>query len=288
MILGSNTVFKNKLFIELCVLLSLISFRVTWAQSLVPHDASLTFSSLDQALAFSKQQLQKHNGPTLLKRLGVTKDWAHYFENQIAKKPHNLFLGIGKTTLTLNEAKILSSFKGKSIILNEIKEIDAESLKLLCNWKGNYLSLNGLTSLNVAQAQTLAQFKGDFYIEGVRQISPEVAQVFTSAHRRFLKLSFIKSLDPKTAAVIAAWQGSVINLDGLEALNKETAQVLVTWKGYQLNLMGLKNLDDATYLILTNQLKVGYLMLPLEIRKRKRKRKRDQRHSEKKEALLHK
>ena len=114
----------------------------------------------------------------------------------------------------------------RSLPLNGLKSLDADTAKALGEFKGQSLKLNGLTTLDVATATALAErTRGGLYLNG------------------------LTTLDAATAKAIAgspAWNGDLSSIVAFESPDSvEIAATLAKRKG-PLRLPNLKKLSSKT------------------------------------------
>jgi hypothetical protein len=116
-----------------------------------------------------------------------------------------------------------TTYMRRSLPLNGLNSLDAETATALAAYPEGPLLLDGLTTLDAATAKTLAQLKNEA-----------------------LSLNGLTTLDAATAKTLAEFKGSRLSLNGLTALDADTATALAEFKGQELYFSGLTTLDAAT------------------------------------------
>lgn len=107
------------------------------------------------------------------------------------------------TALTPRQARELAGLKTRSLVLDGVTDLDADTAAAIAAFPGVALHLNGLRSLDPNTAAALATFPG------LR-----------------LQLDGLKELDTETAAALARFVGASLHLDGLERLDADAATAL--------------------------------------------------------------
>ncbi|MEQ8765327.1 MAG: hypothetical protein RL885_15435 [Planctomycetota bacterium] len=110
----------------------------------------------------------------------------------------------GVETLSVEEARELSSFQGGRIFLPDLKALDEDTARALTEGPRNQ----------------------ELYLDGLKTLTEEVARYLVSAQA--LSLNGVKSLDPTVAKTLATIDGS-LSLDGLTSQSLETAKELAEW-----------------------------------------------------------
>jgi hypothetical protein len=138
----------------------------------------------------------------------------------------------------------------RSLPLNGLKSLDADTAKALGEFKGQSLNLNGLTTLDVATAQALAGFKGGgLYLNGLTRLDVATAKALAERTGGALYLNGLATLDAATAKTLAAldkWDGDLSSIVAIESPDSvEIAAALATRKG-PLRLPNLKKISPKT------------------------------------------
>lgn len=85
------------------------------------------------------------------------------------------------TTLDVEVASILATFKGKRIELKGLASLDASVATTIAAFEGDFIDLSGLTSIDANTATALATFQGDtLYLGGVKEPSEEMKTALSS------------------------------------------------------------------------------------------------------------
>jgi hypothetical protein len=116
-----------------------------------------------------------------------------------------------------------TTYMRRSLPLNGLNSLDAETATALAAYPEGPLLLDGLTTLDAATTKALAEFKGSA-----------------------LWLNGLTTLDAATAKALAEFKGDYLHLDGVTKLDVDIAKILAEFKGSWLGLGGLTTLDAAT------------------------------------------
>ncbi len=115
---------------------------------------------------------------------------------------------------------------------------DEKIMTEICS--GDFRRIAELSTITTTAARCLAGMRGsDLFLNGLTQVSPEVAEYLFQWHGNWICLNSIKELSPAAARHLFKWDGSWISLNGLTEFPPELAVYLMEWKGNQLELMGL-------------------------------------------------
>lgn len=178
------------------------------------------------------------------------------------------------TTLSATAAEALACHCGKNATLRmcslrELSEAAAAHLSQAEYGPGMELILNGLTSISIAVAKHLIERKGSVKLDGLRDVSDNVAAILakrksirldglhnihdTAGHLALVKnmtrrkepivLNNLEELPPRAAAVLAGYRHGVY-LDGLTSLSDAAATALSECAG-PLSLRSLTQLSTA-------------------------------------------
>ena len=123
------------------------------------------------------------------------------------------------------------------------------------NWHKEFISLelNGLGDISPYSATVLAGLAGEkardyayetLSLNGLKQLSPEVAEALSRYKGGQLQLNGLTSLSPEAARALSALQVNELQLNGLEYLSDETARALGNLRVRSLGLNGLKSLSE--------------------------------------------
>lgn len=155
----------------------------------------------------------------------------------------------GLKQLDADTAKALAGYRKETLILNGLTTIDADTARALAGFKGPRLVLNGLTGLDAAAAKQLAAFQGEWLgLSGLSSLDAETATALADSKSVRLDLSGLPTLDAAIAQTLAGFRGQMLVLNGLTTLDPATAEALAKYgeKGNHLGLCSLTTLDAAT------------------------------------------
>jgi len=124
--------------------------------------------------------------------------------------------------------------------LFELELLNVQIAQNFLKWP-NIVNLRRFTSINDAAAQALAGHEGRLFLDGLAELSVEIATAL-SAHEGSLWLTGLTELSANTAMALSKHKGPLV-LDGLFELSVEIATVLSTHKG-PLSLGGLTEISD--------------------------------------------
>lgn len=124
--------------------------------------------------------------------------------------------------------------KPTSLAVEQAKEIVAGK---------SAVSLDGVTELSVEVAQVLSQYdKGDLRLHRVQTITPEVARALAPEKKGGTLWLGLTTITPEVATALAAHPRGMLALNGLEAISVEVARELAQFRG-KLTLNGLRTLS---------------------------------------------
>jgi hypothetical protein len=155
----------------------------------------------------------------------------------------------GLTSLSEKSAEILAKHKG-NLMLDGLTSISDKALEFIASHSGGYLSLDGLTNLSDKSLQILSQHKELLYLSGLTSLSDKAASIL-SKHKGSLALDGLTELSERAIEILASHQGGYLSLDGLTYLSDKSLEVLAKHDG-TLYLNGLTSLSDKAALALAN------------------------------------
>ena len=160
-----------------------------------------------------------------------------------AKKLAAEFPGV----LVVIEGNIGTSFIERSLPLNGLKSLDAETAKAIAEFKGRVLNLSGLSTLDADIAKALAEFKGGgLYLNGLTTLNADAAKALAEFKGSTLTLNGLTALDADIAKTLAGFKGRKLELNGLTALDADAAKTLTGSTKWDGRLPKLTTLDAAT------------------------------------------
>lgn len=168
------------------------------------------------------------------------------------------------------EARVLSGFRGVSLLLDGLKEAEPKAFEQLADWEGAYLVIAFDGAITALQARSLAEWRGPMLeLRGVGELTQEVTRALAEREGdTALMISGIRGFDVAVAAPFAAYEGrdlvleldelpigaaeslasnkvEHLRIDGIEALSPDTAEALAAWDGREL-ILGISRLDEKT------------------------------------------
>jgi hypothetical protein len=131
----------------------------------------------------------------------------------------------------------LLNYRGRELHLSGLKRLDDDSAMLLSVTTAGKLYLNGLDSLSKAHAEWLVKYKGkgvtkdtifdgEIYLDGLKDLKPEVANALAAFHGTILSLSGLKTIDDVTLAELNKFSGKQLLLYGLDTLNAAGVNII--------------------------------------------------------------
>jgi hypothetical protein len=156
----------------------------------------------------------------------------------------------GLNSLDAETATALAAYPEGPLLLDGLTTLDAATTKALAEFKGSALWLNGLTTLDAATAKALAEFKGDYlHLDGVTKLDVDIAKILAEFKGSWLGLGGLTTLDAATAKTLAAldkWDGNLSSIVAIESPDSvEIAAALAKHKG-PLSLPNLKKISPKT------------------------------------------
>ena len=231
--------------------------------TLVPATALAVIVAL-QLGGFLKPAPYVENTPTEIENsadLPITEINPDIAERLIGRKEHLTFTKLA--TLDQPSAAMLAKHPA-NLSFPALQDISPDVAKSLASKEGLWLELGGLTELSLEVASDLGQAKCALSLDGVRTITPEVADALVRGkgtlrlgltsitpevadalgkHSGWLTLHNIRALDRESAAALAKHK-HWLSLDGLDSLTPEIAEALGQFNGMNLDLKYLKTLDQ--------------------------------------------
>jgi hypothetical protein len=127
----------------------------------------------------------------------------------LAEYPGELYLS-GLTSLGPDVASAFAGFRGRLLVLDGLKTLDAASAKALAQltaWSGR---LPNIASLDAATAKELAEYRGRvLHVGGLTTLDPESARWLAGSRSWDGELNNLTTLDAATAKALADYAGSI-------------------------------------------------------------------------------
>ncbi|MGB8854948.1 MAG: M56 family metallopeptidase [Pirellulales bacterium] len=182
-------------------------------------------------------------------------------------------------SLSPQQARTLAKeFAGDRFPLNGLTTLDADTAEALATFKGQVLRLDGLTTVDADTATALAEFKGSLTLDGIEELSPEVAVALSKkvGEHSWISLAGLRTLTPEAARAVGGCKnilsrsfprlrtlspeaarelidgiqrnprrigGAVLDLSGIETLTPELAAELANNREVTIMLGGLRDLS---------------------------------------------
>ena len=163
--------------------------------------------------------------------------------------------------LTPEKARLLVERVGEPIFLNEVTSISDEVAGILGECHCPYLSLGRLTELTATQAESLARCDAGLQLNGLNEISNEVAAKLAShKHEYGLSLGGLRELPEEVAKALG--DHDHLGLDGVLHLST-TATAAISRNRGMLDLSGLREISDEQARIFGSRR--GALMLGVRV-----------------------
>jgi hypothetical protein len=143
-----------------------------------------------------------------------------------------------------------TTYMRRSLPLNGLNSLDAETATALAAYPEGPLLLDGLTTLDAATAKTLAQLKNEaLSLNGLTTLDAATAKTLAEFKCETLSLNGLTTLDAATAKTLAAldtWNGNLSSIVAIESPDSvEIAAALAKRKG-PLSLPNLKKISPKT------------------------------------------
>jgi hypothetical protein len=151
----------------------------------------------------------------------------------------------GLSGLDESVAAILARHCGM-LLLRDLEEVDDQVISLLSKHDGE-LCIQ-IHELNEKAARHLSKIKSPLYIEGLKQISVDVANALALHHGGMLALNSIEEISIEVADALLKHKGH-LSLSGITSLSPQVAEYLGSHNG-KIDLDGLVELDHETRRIL--------------------------------------
>jgi hypothetical protein len=155
-----------------------------------------------------------------------------------------------------------------SLELNGLRSISTVAAKAVARGGGewpkgftfdNRLGLNGLRSMSGAVARELARYQGPLRLDGLRELTPEVAEALPGFNPQCrydqLSLGGLRRLDPDAVRRLAPLRAT-LSLGGLTTVSPELAEALVEVRG-RLHLPRVRSLSTEAAVVLLSRPEVN-------------------------------
>lgn len=132
------------------------------------------------------------------------------------------------------------------------KEFEAQNGLFYCEHDSFTLDLDDYTCIELSAAEKLADLIAwwkesvDVSLNGLRDLSPQVAERLASGIRDELLLNGLQTISAETAAALSVHSGCTLSLDGIGELSADTAAQLARHRGGSLSLNGLTSISNET------------------------------------------
>jgi hypothetical protein len=174
-------------------------------------------------------------------------------------------LTLGIRTLSETQAASLAAFRG-TLIMNQLESPDAATMRMLGRLRCKQLQLNGIEMLTGEEAAGIAQAQapdppikddndvvakalqyrgGSLYLDGLKDLSPEVAKGLAQFRGNDLHLKIIKDPTEAAARELAAFKGKELHLNAEHPVSARTLQAMASFRG-ELQLDFIQALDAKT------------------------------------------
>jgi len=208
----------------------------SFVASLGPYGGDLEVDSLTALSDEAARSLVKHKGAVFLDCDNLPESVANIFR-EVPSSPLQV-----RGLLTKKIAEQFLTDEG-SVDLSVFTAIDEQAAEVLSGYDGD-LPLESLADLSVTAATFLAGHEnGDLWIDGVTELSAELAVALSQHHGR-LTFDGLPKLSAEVDNALAARTG-VLALNGIVEMTTDIAKILAGSNIAQLELAGLTSLSDA-------------------------------------------
>jgi hypothetical protein len=142
-----------------------------------------------------------------------------------------------------------TTYMRRSLPLNGLNSLDAETATALAAYPEGPLLLDGLTTLDAATAKALAQLTNEaLSLNGLTTLDAATAKMLAEFKGSRLSLDDVTSLDAATATALAEFKGNYLHLNGLTTLDAATAKTLAaldTWNGNLSSIVAIESPDSV-------------------------------------------
>jgi formylglycine-generating enzyme required for sulfatase activity len=147
------------------------------------------------------------------------------------------------TTLTVEQAKDIVAHHKGVLSFKNLPEVDLDVARVLCQYKGE-VRLNGLRRLTPEVAEMLSRQPkaANLFLNGLTEITPEVARALAVRNGGMLSLNGLTEMPPEIARELANVYAKLA-LGGVRHLSVESARELAKHRS-KLTLMGLPEISD--------------------------------------------
>lgn len=220
---------------------------VSLAERLIGRKENVTFAKVTSLEPGVAAVLSKHPGNLNLP--AITQLTPEVARALIGDKEHVWLALNGLKEISPDLARELAAAKC-ALQLDGVETVEPEIAEILATHKRS-LSL-GLKSISPDVAQKLAMHEAWLSLHSLATIDVESADLLAK-HRQWLSLNGLKALTPEIAEALGHYEGDKLDLDGLESLELEVAKRLANAKcagGIYLN--GLKRVSPEVIQVLAN------------------------------------
>lgn len=131
---------------------------------------------------------------------------------------------------------------GGVLQLDGVESLSLAAAENLVQFQGQQLSLGGLPFLTTDVARILARYEGGLMLNGLQQMTPEIAEIFGESVC-FRLSSGMPMLEADVAERLAGFSGAELEFSGVNALSLEAALQISRYRG-ELVLPQCQNLPD--------------------------------------------
>lgn len=143
-------------------------------------------------------------------------------------------LAFSRLTTISSEAAYWLHKSNATLLFEALETLSAETAAVLLNEFHGIVAFEKLQVNSVELASALATHHSDLYLDGVRELLPEIAERLFQHQGELLALTGLKAISLETARKITHGEKSCTNLSslwlGLETLDNETAELLANLK----------------------------------------------------------
>ena len=192
----------------------------------------LTLNGLEDISLESAESLKGF--PCCIELKGVSRISPEVAE-QLGQKRDHLELGI--TEISPEVAHALADNEGGSVFLNELQEISPDVAEQFKKSRRDYFYLDGVSSVSLAVAKHLSECVCRIHLNGVREVSPEVADLLS--RNKSIEFEGLENVSEEVIDVLLA-NASIVSFGGMRSISDNIAECIGRHEGANVFLRNLE------------------------------------------------
>jgi hypothetical protein len=121
--------------------------------------------------------------------------------------------------------QLLSNYQGNILQLDSIKKISVNQAKFLAKFKGEFLSLDGLIEISAPVAKSLSKYAGFLFLSALDKIPLNIAKELVK-HKGSISLNGVRNITDEVAVIFSSKEGLYLDLKGIKKLSCNAQAIL--------------------------------------------------------------